>query len=194
VKIVHAEFLISAAQAEQFPADHVPEVCFAGRSNVGKSSMINSLLQRKQLARVGNSPGKTRLINFFTVHNGAFRFVDLPGYGYAKVSKSEKDIWKRLIESYLTNQRKNIKGIIHIIDARHPVNENDIMLSQFLFSHAIKSCLVATKTDKLNQKETNKLVQEIMSAYNSKPVLFSSATGKGREPVLDTIEQWVSVS
>ncbi len=185
MKITSTEFVIGAMSKKQFPKTEMPEIVFAGRSNVGKSSLINGLLGRKNLARIGKSPGKTRQINFYEI-NKTFRFVDLPGYGYAKVSKKERNEWQNLIESYLT-ESKFLTGSILLIDARHPKMSNDIMLWEYLFSLNMESLLVTTKVDKLSGNDRAKLKVAAKKNFNVEPVLFSAVNKRGRDEVWNYI-------
>lgn len=187
--IKDATFMLGAAQAAQFPAEPLPEITFAGRSNVGKSSLINKILNRKQLARVANKPGKTRQINFYKI-NDAFRFADLPGYGYAKVSHREQEQWKRLIESYFNTER-GVSGVIQLVDCRHPDMESDRVLSEFLYSASIPYCLVANKVDKLKKSEKSRIPGIVKKLHGQEPVLFSAKTGEGREAIWEIIESWL---
>jgi GTP-binding protein len=182
MKIKCAEFSLSAARFDQIPTDELPHLAFAGRSNVGKSSLINSLLNRKKLVYISSTPGKTRLLNFFLVNND-FYFVDLPGYGYAKASKSEKKSWKNLIENYLLRCSR-LKGVVVIVDIRHPVPENDLELIDWLILNGIPCVIAATKADKLS---ANRLAAQI--AVNNKILKnsgiakiypFSAKTGFGK--------------
>ncbi len=189
--IIHsAEFLISAAGAAQFPLDDLPEIAFAGRSNVGKSSLINKLLGRRSLARTSNKPGKTRQINFYLI-NENLRFADLPGYGYAKVSHDERESWRRLIEAYL-NSRPNLRGVIQIVDARHPDQQNDVVLSKFLFSLGVRSWIAANKTDKLKRTELANSLKIIKESYGKGALPVSAETGEGVEELWTLIESWTN--
>ncbi|MCK4982019.1 MAG: YihA family ribosome biogenesis GTP-binding protein [Victivallaceae bacterium] len=187
--IKSSEFITGAVDKKQFPQNNLPEIAFAGRSNVGKSSLINSLLNRRALARVGNTPGKTREINFFLI-NEAFRFVDLPGFGFAKVSKKEKARWRKYIESYLSSQR-NIKAIVHVVDARHPGMENDLLMADFLNNNELLSCIVANKVDKLKKNEITKSVREITDIFGKEPILFSAVKNRGKSELWTTLERWL---
>lgn len=184
-----SEFITGAVDPKQFPGDKLPEIAFAGRSNVGKSSLINNLLNRRALARVGNTPGKTREINFFMV-NESFRFVDLPGFGYAKVSKKEMERWRQYIEAYLLSER-NIKAIVHIVDARHPGLENDLIMADFLRNAKLPTCIVANKVDKLKQNEITKSSNAIAEIFGSKPILYSTLKNRGKAELWKTLEQWL---
>jgi GTP-binding protein len=184
-----SEFITGAVGPEQFPGNNLPEIAFAGRSNVGKSSLINNLLNRKALARVGNTPGKTREINFFLI-NESFRFVDLPGFGYAKVSKKERERWRQYIEAYLLAGR-NIKAIVHIVDARHPGLENDLIMADFLHNTKLPHCIVANKVDKLKQNEIAKSSRAITEIFGQKPILYSTLKNRGKAELWKTLDQWL---
>jgi GTP-binding protein len=191
MRVQAAEFLQSAGRPDQFPRGSWPEVAFAGRSNVGKSSMINRLLGRRQLARVSGTPGRTRTINFYLVNN-AFRFADLPGFGYAKVSRSVKDAWWSLVESYLT-QRRQLRGVIHILDARHPPTPLDRELQGFLAAAAVPSLLTLTKADKLARGERRAVqlaAAGVLGLASPDALLFFSAeTGEGVTELWRAIEE-----
>ena len=144
----NVEFLISAANKKDFPASRLPEIAFAGKSNVGKSSVINRLLQRKNLARVGEKPGKTIHVNYFTIDKKCY-FVDLPGYGFAKVSQAEKDRWANLMESYFAANRIDL-GVM-IVDARHAPTQNDITMANWFIQSGCRFVVVANKLDKLKK-------------------------------------------
>lgn len=191
MKITFATFEISAANTHQFPKPTFPEIVFAGRSNVGKSSVLNSITSKKNLAKVSGTPGKTRLINFFLINN-AIRFVDLPGYGYAQVSVSEREVWRKLIESYLISQRP-IALIILLIDARLPLQQLDAQMIEWLVEPQMPLQIVLTKIDKLKQSERAKQQKELLHAVQrlgcgSDLILFSSVTGEGKRELLHRIE------
>ncbi len=188
MKIISAEFLTSAFDESQWLKDEYPEISFLGRSNVGKSSVINSLLNRKKLARTSNTPGRTQSINFFLV-NEQFCFVDLPGYGYAKVPKAMRAGWGQLAEDYLANRRQLVLSI-QIVDVRHKPSVLDQQLYEWLQFHHKNSLIIATKADKLsNNKLRNslELIRELMP--NSEVLPYSSMTGKGKEALWQYIEK-----
>ena len=187
INIKSSNFITGAVEKKQFPSENLAEIVFAGRSNVGKSSLINSLLGRRALARVGNTPGKTREINFFLI-NDAFRFVDLPGFGYAKVSRKEMDRWKNYIETYFRSDR-NIKMIVHVVDARHPGLENDLMMAEFLNQTGLPGCIVANKADKLKKNDLVKCVRKITEIFGQEPVLYSTLKKRGKAELWNIIEQ-----
>lgn len=186
------DFLISAASTKDFPAKKFPEIAFAGKSNVGKSSVINRLLQRKNFARVGEKPGKTVHVNYFTVDNKCF-FVDLPGYGFAKVSQAEKDRWGRLMESYFAADRIDL-GVM-IVDARHAPTNNDITMARWFIDSGCPFVVVANKHDKLKKSEiepNTKIIRQDLELPEDCPVImFSAEKGTGREELLKYILQTV---
>jgi len=156
---MNAEFVTSAADVSGFPESSLPEIAFIGRSNVGKSSMINALIGRKKLVKVGNTPGKTRLINFFNIDN-TYMFVDLPGYGYAKVSKAERKKWEQLIGSYI-KMRRQLKACVLIIDCRRIPSDDDFFMIDKLSGNEIPIILAATKADKLSSNKLQKQLRDI---------------------------------
>jgi GTP-binding protein len=187
MKITSAEFIKSAFEKAHWTTDSRPEISFLGRSNVGKSSLINSLLQRKGLARTSNTPGRTQSINFFLV-NDSFYFVDLPGYGYAKVPKTMRADWGKMAEEYLA-QRDELRLSIQLIDSRHKPTELDRQLNEWLLFHQKPHIVVATKADKLSSNKLRKSLSEIEEVLpESKIIAYSSATGKGRDAVWREIE------
>lgn len=180
--IKSAEFVISAVRPQQYPAEELPEFAFAGRSNVGKSSLINTLVSRRKLVQTSSTPGKTRLINFFRV-NDALMFVDLPGYGYARVSEEERRKWRPMIEQYLSS-RENLKAVVLILDIRRTPNEEDAQLLNWLARREIASVLVVTKADKLSKTAQIKQLKIIAGALETDPdelVLFSAKSRQGRD-------------
>lgn len=190
--IKSAEFITSAVHPGQYPQDASPEIAFAGRSNVGKSALINCLVQRKNLVRTSRTPGRTQLINFFKI-NDSFRFVDLPGYGYAKVSQSLRATWGPMIETYL-DSRENLRGIVHIMDLRHPPTPDDISLSSWLKEKKIPIVPILTKADKLPRSKWNPLVQtagQILGIPLAGLIIFSAQTRQGRNELLDRIKELV---
>ena len=184
----NVEFLISAANPKDFPAVRLPEIAFAGKSNVGKSSVINRILQRKNFARVGEKPGKTIHVNYFTIDKSCY-FVDLPGYGYAKVSQKEKDRWGKLMEDYFAAQRIDL-GIL-IVDSRHPPTNNDITMANWFLDSGCPFVVVANKLDKLKKSEIEPNLATIRQDLNLPeecPVIpFSAEKGIGREDLLKII-------
>lgn len=187
MKITSAEFIKSAFEEAHWVTDGLPEIAFLGRSNVGKSSLINSLLQRKGLARTSNTPGRTQSINFFLINEKLY-FADLPGYGYAKVSKAMRADWGKMAEEYLAN-RQELMLFIQLVDSRHKPSELDLNLHEWLKFHNKNSIVVATKSDKLSTNKLNKSMREIeQSLPDSKIIAYSAQTGKGREAVWYEIE------
>ena len=185
-----ADFEMSFATHKQLPNSTLPEICFSGRSNVGKSSLINKILGRKSIARVSSKPGKTVTVNFYKVDN--VRLVDLPGYGYAKVSFSEKERWSDLMEGYFSGDR-NIHMVFQLIDMRHPATEFDISMLEFIKNSGINYTIVLTKSDKLNKTDREnrlKLIYDEIGnlADNINIIPFSSQTGEGVEKLRDIIQ------
>ena len=189
MKILSAEFIKSAYGSGHLPADGRAEVAFLGRSNVGKSSLINSLLQRKGLARTSNTPGRTQSINFFLI-NEEFYFVDLPGYGYAKVSKATRAGWGKMAEEYLAKRRELVLSI-QLVDSRHSPTELDRQLHEWLVFNRKPHIIVATKADKLSSNKLRKSLDEIEKQLPAAGcvIAYSSETGKGREDVWREIEE-----
>lgn len=183
------EFLISAASAKDFPKNRLPEIAFAGKSNVGKSSVINRLLQRRNFARVGDKPGKTVHINYFTVDKCCY-FVDLPGYGFAKVSQSEKNRWSNLMEEYFAADRIDL-GIL-IVDYRHPPTNNDITMARWFLDSGCPFVVLANKMDKLKKSELEpnlQVIREDLELPDECPIIpFSAEKGNGRDELLKIIQ------
>jgi GTP-binding protein len=182
MKITSAEFVKSAFNKSHWTNDGLPEIAFLGRSNVGKSSLLNSLLGRKGLARTSNTPGRTQSINYFLI-NEAFYFVDLPGYGYAKVSKSMRADWGKMAEEYLSDRDELVLSI-QLIDARHKPTALDLQLNDWLIANGKAVVIVATKADKLSKNELQKQTKLIAETLGGKGLIaYSSVTGKGRDEV-----------
>lgn len=193
MKITSAEFIISAVKPAQYPTGDLPEIGLAGRSNVGKSSLINRLIQRKNLARTSSKPGKTQTLNFYFI-NEALYFVDVPGYGYAKVSKSERASWGGMIETYLT-ERQPLKVVVLIVDLRHPPTDDDVLMYDFLKQYEIPCIIVATKADKIKRgkraqhlKVTRQTLQPIET---DSLIMFSAETGEGKDDVWNAITSYI---
>lgn len=188
MNLQNAEFLISAAAAADFPANRLPEIAFAGKSNVGKSSVINRLLQRKNFARVGEKPGKTVHVNYFMIDRKCY-FVDLPGYGYAKVSQAEKERWGKLMEDYFAAGRIDL-GIL-IVDARHAPTNNDITMARWFLESDCPFVVVANKLDKVKKSEilpNLSTIREDLELPETCPVIpFSAEKGDGRDELLRQI-------
>jgi len=175
MKILSAEFVTSAAGPGQFPADARPQIAFAGRSNVGKSSIINALLNRKSLVKTSSTPGKTQLINFFII-NKQFYFVDLPGYGYAAAPRSVVDAWAPMIESYLKDSPE-VRAVVVLLDSRREPDERDQRLVEWLQHYGIPAIYALTKADKLKRHEADRARQEIAAKLGIEgPLLLTSAT------------------
>ena len=184
----NVEFLISAANPKDFPSVRLPEIAFAGKSNVGKSSVINRLLQRKNFARVGEKPGKTIHVNYFTIDKKCY-FVDLPGYGYAKVSQAEKDRWGKLMENYFAANRIDL-GVM-IVDSRHAPTNNDITMADWFIQSGCPFVVVANKMDKLKKSELEPnliTIREDLCLPEGTPIIpFSAEKGNGRDELLKHI-------
>ncbi len=184
----NVEFLISAASSKDFPGNRLPEIAFAGKSNVGKSSVINRILNRKNFARVGDKPGKTIHVNYFTVDKKAY-FVDLPGYGYAKVSQSEKERWGKLMETYFAAGRIDL-GVL-IVDARHAPTNNDITMARWFLDSGCPFVVVANKLDKLKKSEiipNLETIRQDLELPEGCPVIpFSAEKGIGRDELVGMI-------
>jgi GTP-binding protein len=184
-----SEFITSAVKRNQYPVDVRPEVAFVGRSNVGKSSIINALTNRRKLAKVSQTPGKTRLINFFLINDEMY-LVDLPGYGYAKVSKKEKESWGKTIETYLV-EREQLKKVVLLVDSRHKPTADDILMHEWIKHFGYKVIVIATKSDKLSNNEigkSKKLIKETLKlGADDEFYLFSSVKKNGKEELIDNI-------
>src|ERR1044071_2549066 len=192
MRVTSAEFLKSAFQESDWPRDRQPEIAFMGRSNVGKSSIINSLLNTRGLARTSNTPGRTQSLNFFSINN-SFRFVDLPGFGYARVPKSIRSEWGEMVTSYLA-KREQLVLSIQLVDSRHEPTKLDLQLHDWLEHSAQPRLIVATKSDKLSNNELKTSLQRVRRAFNAESVIaFSAKTGAGREEVWRMIENAVAV-
>ncbi len=189
MKITSTEFLTGAVSYKQYPDSVYPELAFVGRSNVGKSSLINSLLNRKKLVKTSQTPGKTQEINFFKINND-FIFVDLPGYGFAKVPQSVQKRWKKMIEGYLL-ERETLLAVIFIIDLRRDPSPLDLDLQRWLEACEVEYLLVGTKVDKLSQSEAKKQVNKLNVAYfnkgKDKLLPYSSKSSRGRKELWSKI-------
>ena len=176
---------------EQYPDTGLPEIAFAGKSNVGKSSLINALIYRKSLARTSAQPGKTQTINFYNVEEMVY-FVDLPGYGYAKVSKTERDRWAEMIELYL-RERKELKSVVLLVDIRHEPNNNDKLMADWIFRSGFNPLVIATKADKLKRSQIQKhksIIKKALDLKNIDQVIPFSATSKsGRDEIWTYLEK-----
>ena len=191
IKIKKSELETVAVKPSQYPPVGLPEIAFAGRSNVGKSSLLNLLTGRKALARVSGSPGKTRTINFYKV-NDEFRIVDLPGYGYAKISKSVSENWGEMMEAYLSN-REGLKKVIQLVDVRHAPSAQDVQMYEYLKYYGLDGIVVATKADKVSRNELQKCISVIRKTLNLSPedkvIPISSLKRSGHDALLAEIEK-----
>jgi len=189
MKITSAEFLTGAVSYKQYPDSAYPELAFAGRSNVGKSSLINSLLNRKKLVKTSQTPGKTQEINFFKINND-FIFTDLPGYGFAKVPQPVRKRWGKMIEDYLL-KRETLLAVIFIIDLRRKPSQLDLSLQRWLEAHGVEYLLVGTKVDKLSQSEIKKQKDKLNVAYfdggEGELLVYSSKSSRGRKELWSEI-------
>ncbi|MFQ3580354.1 MAG: ribosome biogenesis GTP-binding protein YihA/YsxC [Chloracidobacterium sp.] len=185
MKVVAATFVKSATEAAHYPPPSLPEVAFLGRSNVGKSSLINSLLGVHGLARTSNTPGRTQLINFFEI-NGELRFVDLPGYGYARVPQAVREQWRPMIEGYLRH-RAALALCVLIVDARLEPQSLDLVMQDWLTATARRFCVVATKSDKLSRSRLAARLTALRRVYGDRVLPYSSLTRAGAELVWETI-------
>ncbi len=194
MKIIKSDLHAIAVGPKQYPDDELPEIAFAGRSNVGKSSFINSMINRKNLARTSGKPGKTRTVNFYII-NDSFRLVDLPGYGYAQVSKVEQNKWAQIIEEYLST-RENLREIVLVVDIRHEPTNQDLMMYDWIKSYGFTGYVIATKSDKISrgnwQKHLN-IIRKKLKIEDKSLVLPYSSTDKNNleaawkmfEPILN---------
>ena len=188
MNIKSAEFIKSATRPAEYPPVQLPEIAFAGRSNVGKSSLINTLVGRKRLVRTSSTPGRTQLINFFDI-NGKMGFVDLPGYGYAKVPISVRKKWGPMIETYLSG-RKTLMGVVVIMDIRRTPRQEELNLLGWLDHYTIPAIVVLTKTDKLSKNKVNRQLGENARALSMDPkdlILFSAKTRRGKDALWKAI-------
>jgi len=192
MKILAADFVKSAVLPSQYPSGSLPEVAFAGRSNVGKSSLINTLTQRKGLARISNAPGCTQLINFFTV-NDQISLVDLPGYGFARVPEAVKKNWGPMVETYL-KERQALRLVVLVLDVRRNPGEHDLSLFKWFESYRIPCLIALTKTDKLSKQQVMNRRRVIMNHLTEQAVsaiCFSARTGAGKEELWQEIEKYI---
>ncbi|MHB9132236.1 MAG: ribosome biogenesis GTP-binding protein YihA/YsxC [Armatimonadota bacterium] len=191
---IMAEFVTSAAQPDQFPKDYLPEIALAGRSNVGKSSLINCLLGKKGMARTSNTPGRTQTLNFYRVYphgktGKSFYLVDMPGYGYSAVNARQRAQWAKLIDSYLT-EREPLKGVVQLVDLRHPAQPLDIQMTEWLLHYEHNFLVVGTKADKVAKTKADDMLRAISEELHVDPdasVVFSASTGHGK----DVLWRWL---
>lgn len=190
MKVNNVELVISAVRPDQYPEDGLPEFALAGRSNVGKSSFINKMIGRKSMARISSKPGKTQTLNFYKIEEKLF-YVDVPGYGYAKVSKSEREAWGKMIERYITD-REPLRAVIQIVDLRHPPSKDDVAMYDFMKHFEIPCIIIATKADKIPKGKWDKhkkIVRTTLDMDKSDPlIVFSSETGLGKDEAWQEIE------
>jgi GTP-binding protein len=194
VKVNTAEIVISAVGPKQYPEGNLPEIALAGRSNVGKSSFINKMIHRKNLARTSSKPGKTQTLNFYIL-NESFYFVDVPGYGFAKVSKTEREAWGKMIEQYLV-ERDQLKAVVQLVDLRHPPSKDDCLMYDWLKYHELPVIVVATKSDKIPKGKWDKHKKVVKETLNMDPadkiVLFSSETGQGKDEAWGVLNSYLT--
>ncbi|MBP1995948.1 ribosome biogenesis GTP-binding protein YihA/YsxC [Paenibacillus eucommiae] len=194
MKVNQAEFIISAVGPSQYPEDALPEIALAGRSNVGKSSLINRLIARKNLARTSSQPGKTQTLNYYRINEDLY-FVDLPGYGYAKVSKTKREQWGKFVESYLL-ERDVLKLVMLLVDLRHPPSKDDQAMYEWLKHHDVPLCVVATKADKIPKSKWAKhakIVRETLGMKKDDVLqVFSSEIGLGKDELWEILEEAIS--
>lgn len=192
VNLSNLSLTISAASEKQWPVTKLPEIALAGRSNVGKSSFINTMFNRKNFARTSSTPGKTQLLNFYNI-DGLVHFVDVPGYGYARVSKKEREHWGEMIEGYLT-KRENLQAVVSLVDFRHEPTHDDVLMYQFLKYYHIPVIVVATKADKVtrNRWSGNESVIKKVLQFDSTDefIVFSSETKQGRDQAWSILEKY----
>ncbi len=196
MKVTKAEFIISAVGPNQYPEDALPEIALAGRSNVGKSSLINRMINRKNLARTSSTPGKTQHLNYYRINDRVY-FVDVPGYGYAKVSKSQREVWGKMIEKYLL-ERETLKLVLQIIDLRHPPTKDDELMYDWLKAYELPVCVVATKADKIPKSRWQKHLKIIKEALvlraGDSLILFSAEEGIGKDELWAEIARYAELS
>jgi GTP-binding protein len=186
LKISSARFIKSATQLDDFPRDQRPEIAFCGRSNIGKSSLLNSLTNTPGLARTSSSPGRTRTINFFLIDDRTY-FVDLPGYGYAKVPKALKETWGTMTEGYLQH-RQPLKLVLMLVDSRMAPTDSDMQMKRWLDHHQIPNSIVLTKVDKISRNELHRALETSAQLLKTKEILpFSAVTGIGKDQILARI-------
>lgn len=195
MKVNQSEFIISAVRPEQYPDDGLPEIALAGRSNVGKSSLINRLINRKNLARTSSTPGKTQQLNYYKINQDLY-FVDFPGYGYAKVSKEQRFAWGKMMEKYLSG-RKELKLVMQMVDMRHEPSKDDKMMNEWLRHHGLPLVVVATKMDKIPKTRRAKHIKVIKQALDLRPgdlfVPFSSELGLGKDELWEIITRHAGI-
>ncbi|WP_053218995.1 ribosome biogenesis GTP-binding protein YihA/YsxC [Virgibacillus senegalensis] len=193
MKVTEAEIVISAVSKKQYPGDMLPEIALAGRSNVGKSSFINKMINRKNLARTSSKPGKTQTLNFYKI-NQSFYFVDVPGYGYAKVSKKEREKWGKMMEEYFM-ERENLKAAVLIVDIRHEPTDDDVMMYDFLKHFELPVIVVATKLDKISKSKRAAHLQRVIKTLQADVediiLPFSAETAEGKEEAWKVLQRYL---
>lgn len=193
MKVNKAEIIISAVSQKQYPPDQLPEIALAGRSNVGKSSFINRLINRRNLVRTSSKPGKTQTLNFYLINEG-FYFVDVPGYGYAKVSKTEREKWGRMLEEYFET-RVPLKAVVLIVDIRHEPSREDKQMVEYVNYLDIPLIIIATKMDKISKNKRARAIsqmEKIFAQYDNLTIIpFSSETGENKDKAWKAIESYL---
>jgi GTP-binding protein len=193
MNVTKAEIAVSAVKPEQYPDSALPEFALAGRSNVGKSSFINKMINRKNLARTSSKPGKTQTLNFYLINESLY-FVDVPGYGFARVSKKEREAWGKMMETYFTT-REQLRAVVLIVDLRHPPTKDDVMMYEFLKHYQIPTIIIATKADKVPKGKWQKHLKVVRETLNimedDKLILFSAETGQGKEEAWAALERFL---
>jgi GTP-binding protein len=193
MKVTKAEIVVSAVKPEQYPDGALPEFALAGRSNVGKSSFINKMINRKNLARTSSKPGKTQTLNFYLINESLY-FVDVPGYGFARVSKKEREAWGKMMETYFTT-REQLRAVVLIVDLRHPPTKDDVMMYEFLKHYQIPTIIIATKADKVPRGKWQKHLKVVRETLNiiddDELILFSAETGQGKEEAWAALERFL---
>ncbi|GLH64754.1 ribosome biogenesis GTP-binding protein YihA/YsxC [Parageobacillus sp. G301] len=193
MNVTKAEIAVSAVKPEQYPDSALPEFALAGRSNVGKSSFINKMINRKNLARTSSKPGKTQTLNFYLINESLY-FVDVPGYGFARVSKKEREAWGKMMETYFTT-REQLRAVVLIVDLRHPPTKDDVMMYEFLKHYQIPTIIIATKADKVPRGKWQKHLKVVRETLNimddDELILFSAETGQGKEEAWAALERFL---
>jgi len=194
MKVTKAEIIISAVSQAQYPKTNIPEIALAGRSNVGKSSFINKMVNRKNLVRTSSKPGKTRTLNFYTINDDLFYFVDVPGYGYAKVSKSEQAKWGKMMEEYFET-REQLQLVVLIVDIRHKPTREDIQMYDYITYLGIPILIIATKLDKIAKNKRTQHINQIKNVFSHGEdvtiIPFSAETSENKDIIWKEIEKYI---
>lgn len=194
MKVTKAEIIISAVSQAQYPKTNIPEIALAGRSNVGKSSFINKMVNRKNLVRTSSKPGKTRTLNFYTINDDLFYFVDVPGYGYAKVSKSEQAKWGKMMEEYFET-REQLQLVVLIVDIRHKPTQEDIQMYDYITYLGIPILIIATKLDKIAKNKRTQHINQIKNVFSHGEdvtiIPFSAETSENKDIIWKEIEKYI---